>query len=319
MEIIGIILGAIAVIALFRMIKIIPEQEAFIIERFGKYLKTLYAGFHVIIPIMHRVAYKHILKEEVIDVPPQTCITKDNVQVEVDGILYLRVVDPSKASYGIENYRFATVQLAQTTMRSEIGKIELDKSFSERDKLNASIVQAVDEASDPWGIKVTRYEIRDITPSKTVQDAMEKQVRAEREKRAEILKSEGEKVARINVSIGEKEEAVNISKGERQRKMNEAEGRSKAIELIATATANGIKEIAASIQKPRGKSAVSLRIAEQFISEFGNILSQADTSVLPADIANLKGVLRSLITGTGKEGEILKGIVREKPDKERIR
>jgi regulator of protease activity HflC (stomatin/prohibitin superfamily) len=319
MEIIGIILGAIAVIALFRMIKIIPEQEAFIIERFGKYQKTLYAGFHLIIPVVHRVAYKHILKEEVIDVPPQTCITKDNVQVEVDGILYLRVVDPSKASYGIENYRFATAQLAQTTMRSEIGKIDLDKSFSERDKLNASIVQAVDEASDPWGIKVTRYEIRDITPSKTVQDAMEKQVRAEREKRAEILKSEGEKVARINISIGEKEEAVNISKGERQRKMNEAEGKSKAIELIATATANGIKDIAASIQKPRGKSAVSLRIAEQFISEFGTILSQADTSVLPADIANLKGVLRSLITGTGKEGEILKEIVKEKPDKERIR
>ncbi|MBN1697184.1 MAG: paraslipin [Spirochaetales bacterium] len=316
--IVGIILGVLAVILLFKMIKIIPEQEAYIIERFGKYQKTIYAGFHLIVPVIQRAAYRHILKEEVIDVPPQTCITKDNVQVEVDGILYLRVVDPSKASYGIENYRFATAQLAQTTMRSEMGKIDLDKSFSERDKLNASIVRAVDEASDPWGIKVTRYEIRDITPSKTVQDAMEKQVRAEREKRAEILKSEGEKVARINKSIGEKEEAVNMSKGERQRKMSEAEGRSKAIELIAMATAKGIKQIAAAIQQPRGKSAVSLRIAEQFIAEFGTILSRADTSVLPSDIANLKGMLRSLVAGTGKESDVLKEIVKERPGKEKI-
>jgi regulator of protease activity HflC (stomatin/prohibitin superfamily) len=241
----------------------------------------------------------------VIDVPPQTCITKDNVQVEVDGILYLRVVDPFKASYGIDNYRFATAQIAQTTMRSEIGKIELDKSFSERDKLNASIVQAVDEASDPWGIKVTRYEIKDITPSRTVLEAMEKQVRAEREKRAEILKSEGEKLSRINRSMGEKQEAVNLSEGERQKRVNVSEGNAKAIEFISEATANGILEIARAIQKPKGKSAVALRIAEQFIEEFGQIISEADTSVLPADLANLKGVVQSLITGMGKEGTVL--------------
>lgn len=300
----GLILGLIGlvVIILFRMIKIVPEQEAYIIERFGEYQKNLIAGLHIIVPVVQRVAYKHTLKEEVIDVPPQTCITKDNVQVEVDGILYLRVVDPYKASYGIENYRFATAQIAQTTMRSEIGKIELDKSFSERDKLNASIVQAVDEASDPWGIKVTRYEIKDITPSRTVLEAMEKQVRAEREKRAEILKSEGEKLSRINRSMGEKQEAVNLSEGERQKRVNVSGGNAKAIELISEATANGITEIAKSIQKPKGKSAVALRIAEQFIEEFGQIIANADTSVLPADLANLKGVVQSLISGMGKEG-----------------
>jgi regulator of protease activity HflC (stomatin/prohibitin superfamily) len=302
---ITLVFVTLGIIILSRTIKIIPEQEAYIIERFGEYQKTLNAGFHVIIPIMHRVAYKHTLKEEVIDVPPQTCITKDNVQVEVDGILYLRVVDPFKASYGIDNYRFATAQIAQTTMRSEIGKIELDKSFSERDKLNASIVQAVDEASDPWGIKVTRYEIKDITPSRTVLEAMEKQVRAEREKRAEILKSEGEKLSRINRSMGEKQEAVNLSEGERQKRVNVSEGNAKAIEFISEATANGILEIARAIQKPKGKSAVALRIAEQFIEEFGQIISEADTSVLPADLANLKGVVQSLITGMGKEGTVL--------------
>ncbi|MBN2531711.1 MAG: paraslipin [Spirochaetales bacterium] len=303
-------LVALGIIIFFRMIKIVPEQEAYIIERFGEYQKALNAGPHVIIPVVQKVAYKHTLKEEVIDVPPQTCITKDNVQVEVDGILYLRVVDPYKASYGIENYRFATAQLAQTTMRSEIGKIELDKSFSERDKLNASIVQAVDEASDPWGIKVTRYEIRDITPSRTVQEAMEKQVRAEREKRAEILKSEGEKLARINKSMGEKQEAVNLSEGERQKRVNVSEGNANAIEVISEATANGIIEIAKAIQKPKGKSAVALRIAEQFITEFGHIIAEADTSVLPSDLANLKGVVQSLFAGMEK-----KGIVPGVPDK----
>lgn len=303
---IGLIgLGIIGIIIFFKMIKIIPEQRAYIIELFGKYQKTLNAGPHIIIPVMQRVAYKHTLKEEVIDVPPQVCITKDNVQVEVDGILYLRVVDPYKASYGIDNYRFATAQIAQTTMRAEMGKIELDKSFSERDKLNASIVQAVDEASDPWGIKVTRYEIKDITPSRTVLEAMEKQVRAEREKRAEILKSEGEKLSRINKSMGERQEAVNLSEGERQKRVNVSQGNAKAIELISEATANGILVIARAIQKPKGKSAVALRIAEQFIAEFGNIIAEADTSVLPSDLANLKGVVQTLITGIGKEGIVL--------------
>ncbi|MBN1412621.1 MAG: paraslipin [Spirochaetales bacterium] len=293
-----IILAIIAFIAVMAsLIKIVPEQMAYIVEQLGKYQKTLKAGMHILIPFIQTVAYKHILKEEVVDVAPQTCITKDNVQVEVDGILYLKVMDPYKASYGIDRYKFATIQLAQTTMRSELGKIELDRSFTERDSLNNNIVKAIDEASDPWGIKVTRYEIRDIVPSRTVQDAMEKQVRAERLKRAEILKSEGEKAARINVSIGQKEEAINLSKAERQKKMNEADGRAKAIELIAESTANGITNISKSINQKKGKEAVAFRIAEQFIAELGNILGKANISILPQDLAQLKGTLKSLITG----------------------
>ncbi len=228
----------------YRLIRIIPEQEAWVLEQLGKYRRTLGAGLHLVIPFAQRVAYKHSLKEEAIDVPPQICITQDNVQVTVDGLLYLKVVDPAKASYGIENYRYATAQLAQTTMRSEIGRISLDHTFSEREHLNDSIVKAVDEASDAWGIKVNRYEIRDISPPDNVLEAMEKQMRAEREKRAEILKSEGEREARINQSKGEREEAINLSKGERQRRINVAQGHARAIELTAEATAQGIREIA---------------------------------------------------------------------------
>lgn len=288
----------VGLIIFFNTIKIVPHKKAFIIEQFGKYKKTLEAGIHLVIPLVQRIAYRQTLKEQVIDVPPQLCITNDNVQVEVDGILYLMVVDPIKASYGIDNYKFATAQLAQTTMRSEMGKIELDRSFSERDMLNDSIVKAVDEASDPWGIKVNRYEIRDITPSHNVQEAMEKQVRAEREKRAEILRSEGEKEHRINLSKGDREEAINLSKAERQKKVNEAEGKARAIELVAQATADGLKQIAKSIQQPKGDAAVSMRIAEQFITEFGNILQNANTSILPADLANLKSFIRAVIMGT---------------------
>ena len=275
----------------FRLIRIVPEQEAWIVEEFGKFKKSLGPGFHLVIPAVQKIAYKHMLKEEVIDVPPQICITKDNVQISVDGILYYKVVDPVKASYGIENYRFATAQLAQTTMRSEIGRIELDNSFSERDEINDAIVKSVDEASDPWGIKVTRYEIRDISPPETIQHAMEQQARAEREKRAEILKSEGEKEARINVSKGDREESINISLGERQKRINEAEGRARAIQSVADATAEGINLIAEAIQQPGGQKAVKLRIAEQFIIQVGKILKSADTSVLPAELAQVKSLI----------------------------
>ncbi len=305
--VLGILLGlsGFGLIALFisRIARIVPEKHAFIVEQFGKYHKTLEAGFHIVFPFVQRVAYKHTLKEQVIDVPPQRCITNDNVEVEVDGILYLRATDPVKASYGIDNYRFATSQLAQTTMRSEMGKIELDKSFSERDQINTSIVLAVDEASDPWGIKVSRYEIRDITPSRTVQEAMEKQVRAEREKRANILTSEGERESTINVSQGEREAAINVSKAERQKRVNEADGKSRAIELVAEATANGIAAIATAIRTPKGKEAVSMRIAEQFIAEFGRIIESATVHVLPQEIANLKGLVRTLISGTAAEAK----------------
>jgi regulator of protease activity HflC (stomatin/prohibitin superfamily) len=289
-------------IVFFRLIRIVPEQEAWVVEQFGKFRKILGPGLHLVVPGVQKVAYRNNLKEEVIDVPPQVCITKDNVQVEVDGILYLQVVDPEKASYGIEDYRFASAQLAQTTMRSEIGKIELDNSFSERDEINDAVVKAVDEASDPWGIKVTRYEIRDITPTDTVLKAMEQQVKAVREKRAEILKSEGERESRINLSKGEREEAINLSRGERQRRINESEGQARAIEIVSEATAEGIVDVARSIQLPKGKQAVSLRIGEQFVRRLGEVFEQAETQVLPFDIAHIKS-LYDTVTGNAVTGQ----------------
>ncbi len=298
----------------FKLIRIVPEQEAWVLEQFGKFKRTLGPGMHLVVPGVQKVAYKNNLKEEVIDVPLQVCITKDNVQVSVDGILYLQVVDPEKASYGIDNYRFASAQLAQTTMRSEIGKIELDNTFSERDEINDAVVKAVDEASDPWGIKVTRYEIKDITPTETILTAMEQQVEAEREKRAEVLKSEGEKESRINLSKGEREEAINLSRGERQRRINEAEGRAQAIEVVSAATAEGIVEVAKSIQLPKGKQAVSMRIGEQFITRLGEIFEQAETQVLPFDIAHIKSLFDT-VTGRGEGGA--GGIIPPRTDPDR--
>ncbi len=291
------------VIMFFKLIRIVPEQESYIIEQFGKYRKTLGSGLHLVIPFVQRVAYKHSLKEDVIDVDPQVCITNDNVQVTVDGILYLKVVDPVKASYGIDNYRYATAQLAKTTMRSAIGKLELDRTFSERVEVNDSIVKAVDEASDPWGIKVTRYEIKDITPTDTIEQAMEQQMRAEREKRAEILSSEGDKESKINSSRGEREEAINISKGERMRRINVADGEAKAIEILAQATAEGLKEVASALQEPKGKTAMSIRLAEQYITQMGEILKNSQVSVLPSDIANIKGLLQALLPAVSAQDE----------------
>lgn len=286
---------AVAFFLLKNIIRVVPEQEARIVESLGKYSRTLAPGLHLLIPFVERIAYKQSLKEEALDVPPQTCVTADNVQLNVDGILYLRVVDPVRASYGIDNYRYATTQLAQTTMRSEMGRIDLDKSFSERDEINDAIVRAVDEASDPWGIKVTRYEVRDISPPESVLQAMEQQMRAEREKRAEILKSEGEKEARINISKGEREEAINLSKGERQRRINEAEGRANAIEATAEATADGISKVAHAIQQPKGKVAVSLRVAEQYLEQFGRILESGDVAVMPIDVAQVRSLLQAAL------------------------
>jgi regulator of protease activity HflC (stomatin/prohibitin superfamily) len=286
----------------FKLIRIVPEQQAWVVQQFGKFRRILGPGLHLVIPVVQKVAYKQIMKEEVIDVPPQQCITRDNVQVAVDGILYLQVVDAEKASYGIDNYRFATAQLAQTTMRSEIGKIELDRSFSERDRINDAIVRSVDEASDPWGIKVTRYEIKDITPSETVMVAMEQQVRAEREKRAEILSSEGVREARINSSKGDRQQSINLSQGERQKRINEAEGRASATETIAAATADSIAQVAAAISLPAGRTAVAGRVAEQFLTTLGKILQESDTSVLPTDLAHLRGIVESLRGGDGSGG-----------------
>lgn len=306
MSVIGAYLSSIILLLLvftifFKLIRIVPEQQAWVVEQLGKFRRIVGPGLHLVIPVIQKVAYKQILKEEVIDVPPQLCITRDNVQVAVDGILYLQVVDPEKASYGIDNYRFATAQLAQTTMRSEIGKIDLDNSFSERDRINDAIVRSVDEASDPWGIKVTRYEIRDITPSETVMVAMEQQVRAEREKRAEILASEGVREARINSSKGDRQQSINLSQGERQKRINEAEGRARATEIIAGATADGIAQVAEAIRLPAGKTAVSARIAQQFLGTLGDILKESDTAVLPAELAQLHGILEA-VRGSGGAG-----------------
>jgi len=291
-----LVLAFFVIIAIFRTARIVPNQEAFVVERLGKYSRTLAAGFHILIPFIEKVAYKHTLKEQAIDVPPQTCITSDNIAVEIDGVLYLRVVDPVKASYGIMNYRFAITQLAQTTMRSEIGKIELDITFESRDNINSLIVAAVDEASDPWGIKVTRYEIKNIDTPQTIRDAMEKQMRAEREKREAIALSEGDMQAKINRSEGDKQEAVKWSEGERIKRENEAKGEAAAILEVARATAQGIVEVAQAIQQPGGKDAVSLRIANDWIDSFAKLAKESNSMIIPtnvADIASVTAILKS--------------------------
>ncbi|HLN19648.1 MAG TPA: stomatin-like protein [Bacteroidales bacterium] len=273
------------------MIKIVPQRTAIIVERLGKYKATFTAGFQILIPFIDKVRYRHTLKEQAIDVAPQTCITKDNIAVEVDGILYLQVLDPQKASYGIDNYRFASIQIAQTTMRSVIGKLELDRTFEERETINGSIVDAVDKASDPWGVKVTRYEVKNISPPQSIKDAMEKQMRAEREKRAIIAESEGTKQAKINNAEGDKQELIKKSEGEMQKRINEAAGRASEIEQLAKATANGLRAIALAISEDNGLNAVNLRIAEQYLNEFGKLAKTNNTMILPSNLADIAGVV----------------------------
>lgn len=280
-------------IILVKCAKIVPQKEAWIVERLGKYHSTLSAGLHLLIPFIDRIAYRQALKEEAIDVPPQQCVTRDNITVEVDGLLYLQVVDPVKASYGINNYLFACSQLAQTTLRSEIGKLDLDRTFEERSAINAAICAEVDKASDPWGVKVTRYEIKTIKPPISVLDAMEKQMRAEREKRAQIAESEGERQAKINRADGEKCEAIALSEGEKQRRINEALGKAEEIRLVAEATANGIATIAASLRNEGGSDAVNLQLAEKYITEFGKLAKEGNTLIIPSDLSNVAGFIKS--------------------------
>ncbi len=291
---IGLIL--LALIAFFKTIRIVPQRSAFIVERLGKYRATLEAGFHVLTPFVDKVAYRHTLKEQAVDVPPQTCITQDNISVEVDGILYLQVTDPGKASYGINNYQFASTQLAQTTMRSVIGRLELDRTFEEREAINSEIVDAVDKASDPWGVKVTRYEVKNIVPPQSIKDAMEKQMRAEREKRAVVAQSEGEKQAKINVAEGDKQELIKRSEGEKQRRINEAMGQAAEIEKVAEATAKGIREIASAINEQGGQDAVNLRVAEQYIKEFGNLARTNNSLIIPSNLSDMAGMIASAMT-----------------------
>ncbi len=288
---------ALVIIALAKTARIVPQRSAFIVERLGKYAKTLEAGFHVLVPFVDRVSYKHTLKEEAIDVPSQACVTKDNIQVVVNGVLYLQVVDAKLASYGINDYRYAAMQLAQTTLRSVVGKIELDKTFEERETINTQVVLALDEAAKPWGVKVLRYEIADIELPATILDALEKQMRAERERRAVVDQSEGEPEAKNNLSEGVKHETINLSEADKQRQINEAEGRAREIELIAEATAEGLRRVAEAINTQGGKDAVALRVAEQYVREFGKLAKTNNTMILPAELSNI-GAAVAAITKT---------------------
>lgn len=281
-------------IAVIKTARIVPQRKNFVIERLGKYHRTLDSGFHILVPFLDKVAYQHTLKEEVIDVARQVCVTKDNIQVGINGIMYIQVIDAHKASYGINNYRYAAAQLAQTTMRSVIGQTDLDRTFEERAKINEVVVKALDEAALPWGIKVLRYEISDIELPESIKDALEQQMRAERERRAAIAKSEGERQARINVSEGHKQEVINLSEAEKLKQINEAEGRAQEIQLIAEATATGLAKIAQAIQQPGGAEAINLRVAEQYVQEFGKLAKTNNTMIIPAELANIGGAVAGL-------------------------
>lgn len=293
---------AIAIVVVFILAKtaiVVPQQSAYVVERLGKYIRTLSAGFHILIPFIERVAYRHSLKERATDIPEQVCITNDNVQVGVDGVLYLQVLDASRASYGIGDYLFAITQLAQTTLRSEIGKIDLDRTFEERGAINANVVAELDKASDPWGVKVLRYEIKNINPPHDVLNAMEKQMRAEREKRAVILTSEGVRDAQINEAEGQKQRIIKESEATKQQQINEAEGEATAILAVANATAEGIRSVGKAVILDGGTEAMQLRIAEQYIEEFGNIAKVGNTLVVPANLADLSSMI-ALATNIAK-------------------
>jgi regulator of protease activity HflC (stomatin/prohibitin superfamily) len=302
-----VVLFTLAVIIIVLLVKtavVVPQRSEYIVERLGKYIKTLSAGFHILIPFLDRITYKRSLKEEVMDIPSQACITSDNVSVAVDGILYLQVIDSKLSSYGIDEYRVAASQLAQTSLRSVIGKIELDRTFEERDNLNQQVVAAIDEAAQNWGIKVLRYEIKDITPPETVMAAMEKQMKAEREKRAAIATSEGDRQSRINRAEGLRKEAIEISEGEKQKRINEAEGQAKEIELVAHATAEGIKKVAESLSLTGGETAANLRVAEKYIAEFGNLAKENNTMIIPANMGDISAMVATVMSvlGHSKQG-----------------
>ncbi|RPJ05868.1 MAG: paraslipin [Spirochaetaceae bacterium] len=285
------ITGFFVVIGFFKSIRIVAAQTALVVERLGKYRKTLGAGFHLLAPFLDKVRYHHSLKERAIDVPSQRCITNDNVRMEVNGILYLKVVDPKKASYGIENYLVGVIQLAQTTMRSVIGKLDLDRTFEERVAINGHVVKSVDEASEAWGVKVTRYEIKNIDVPKDILHVMEVQMESERIKRAKIAESEGKREARINYSLGVMSEAINKSEGQKQRWINEAEGKACEIESIAKSTALGIRKVAEAMTSTGGEDAVALRIAESYIGELQKLAKKSTELILPLDLANIKSIM----------------------------
>jgi regulator of protease activity HflC (stomatin/prohibitin superfamily) len=296
---------AVAVFVLFVVVKtavVVPQQYAYVVERLGRFAGVMEAGFHILVPFLDAIRYKHTLKEQAVDIPEQICITKDNVQVGVDGILYLKVLDPQRASYGISDYYFAISQLAQTALRSEIGKIELDRTFEERTHINGQVVSELDKASGPWGIKVLRYEIKNITPPKDVLAAMEKQMRAEREKRAVILTSEGERDAAINTAEGKKQQVIKESEAKRQQQINEAEGQANAILQVAEATAEGLRKVADAVSQHGGVEALQLRVAEQYVKEFGNLAKAGNTLVVPATLSDVGSMIALAMKVISREG-----------------
>jgi regulator of protease activity HflC (stomatin/prohibitin superfamily) len=299
-----LVLAALVLIVIAKTAVVVPQQSAYVVERLGKYAATLDAGFHMLVPFIDRIRYRHSLKEAAIDIPEQVCITRDNVQVSVDGILYLKVLNPQRASYGISDFHFALIQLGQTTLRSEIGKIELDRTFEERTNINIQVVNELDKASEAWGVKVLRYEIKNITPPKGVLDAMEKQMRAEREKRAVILTSEGERDAAINQAEGEKQQVIKASEAKKQQQINEAEGAASAILAIAQATAEGLRKVAETIRVPGGQEAVQLRVAEQYISKFGELAKTNNTLILPATVSDVGSMIALAMSAIRQTGPI---------------
>lgn len=292
----GLFVAIFAIVTLFKTMQIVPQQMAFVVERLGKYSRTLDAGMHILIPFVDQIRYKHSLKEIVLDIDEQVCITKDNVQVGIDGVLFFRVTDPYKASYGVANFVPAVVQLAQTTLRSVIGKLDLDRTFEERTHINGEVVLSIDTATDSWGVKVLRYEIKTINPPADVTGAMEKQMRAEREKRAKILESEGDRDSKINRADGLKQETIKNSEAQKQRQINEAEGQASAILSVAKATADGIKMIADSISIKGGQEAVRLRVAEEYIKQFGQLAKASTTMIVPATASDLSGMIATAMS-----------------------
>jgi len=294
-----LVLAVLIAIIVAKTAVVVPQQSAFVVERLGKYHSTLGAGFHILVPFVDVIRYRHSLKESASDIAEQVCITRDNVQVHVDGVLYLQVLNPERASYGVSDPLFAISQLAQTTLRSEIGKIDLDKTFEERSHINIQVVQELDKASEPWGIKVLRYEIKNITPPIDVLAAMEKQMRAEREKRAVILNSEGQRDAAINAAEGSKQQVIKQSEATRQLQINEAEGQASAILAVASATAEGIRKVAESVSVPGGFEAMQLRVAEQYIERFGELAKAGNTLILPANLTDIASIVATAMTVVG--------------------
>jgi regulator of protease activity HflC (stomatin/prohibitin superfamily) len=298
--VVALVLLVFVLIVIAKTAVVVPQQSAFVVERLGRYRDTLNAGFYILMPFVDAIRYKHSLKEEALDIPEQICITRDNVQVGVDGVLYFKVIDPQRASYGVASLIFAITQLSQTTLRSEIGKIELDRTFEERTHINMMVVSELDKATESWGVKVLRYEIKNITPPTDVLAAMEKQMRAEREKRAIILQSEGSRDAAINNAEGEKQQVIKASEATKQQRINEAEGQAAAILSVATATAEGIKRVAESINSNGGFEAVQLRVAEQYITQFGNIAKQGNTLIIPANLSDVGSIIATAMTSIQK-------------------